>query len=198
MTRGVDAEAQLEELLGGAGRFALLCADQGMPLASMTPLETGGAAFMSAIESEVESLADGSAARFIGERVKEQLAVLVTAHHGRPTGEYKSALDEFAKLERQRAEAQTRLGRAQQRLDELEALRNRVGQAGRPGSRAGARASGQRRAARIRGGPRGAREGQGGRPGCRFVRETSRRVETGARRLRPARRRTRQVAGRGR
>ncbi len=126
VTRGVDAEAKLEELLGGAGRFALLCADQGMPLASMTPLETGGAAFMSAIESEVESLADGSAARFIGERVKEQLAVLVTAHHGRPTGEYKSALDELAMLERQRAEAQTRLGRAQQRLDELEALQNRL------------------------------------------------------------------------
>ena len=128
VTRGVDAEARLEELLGGAGRFGLLCADQGMPLASMTPLETGGAAFISAIESEVETVADGSAARFIGERVKEQLAVLVTAHHGRPTGEYKSALDELAKLERQREEAQTRLGRAQERLDELERLRNRLAQ----------------------------------------------------------------------
>jgi hypothetical protein len=126
VTRGVDAEARLEELLGGAGRFALLCADQGMPLASMTPLETGGAAFMSAIESEVESLADGSAARFIGERVREQLAVLVTAHQGRPTGEYKSALDGLTILERQRAEAQTRLGRAQERLDELETLRSRL------------------------------------------------------------------------
>ena len=126
VTRGVDAEARLEELLGGAGRFALLCADQGMALASMTPLETGGAAFMSAIECEVESIADGSAARFVGERVKEQLAVLVTAHRGQPTGNYKSALDELATLERQRAEAQTRLGRAQQRLDELEALQNRL------------------------------------------------------------------------
>jgi hypothetical protein len=126
VTRGVDAEARLEELLGGAGPFALLCGDQGIPLASMTPLETGGAAFMAAIESEVESLADGSAARFIGERVKEQLAVLVTAHHGRPTGAYKSALDELARLEAQQAEAQKRLVRAQERLDELETLRNRL------------------------------------------------------------------------
>ena len=55
VTRGVDAEARLAELLGGAGHFALLCVDQGTPLAAMTPLETGGAAFMAAIESEVES-----------------------------------------------------------------------------------------------------------------------------------------------
>ena len=132
VSRGVDAETQLATLLGGAGHFALLCVDQGMPLAAMAPLKTGGAAFMSAIESEVETVADGSAARFIGERVKEQLAVLVTAHHGRPTGEYKSALDELAKLEKQREEAQTRLGRAQERLDELERLRNRLAQLADP------------------------------------------------------------------
>ena len=39
-------------------------------MAAMTPVETGGAAFMAAIESEVETVADGSAARFVAERVK--------------------------------------------------------------------------------------------------------------------------------
>ena len=126
ITRGVDAEARMSELLGGSGHFALLCVDQGTPIAAVTPVETGGTAIMAAIESEVESVADGTAARFVGERVREQLSVLVTAHHGRPTGEYKSALHELSMLERQRAEAQTRLGRAQERLDELETLRNRL------------------------------------------------------------------------
>ncbi len=92
ITRGVDAEARMSELLGGSGHFALLCVDQGTPIAAVTPVETGGTAIMAAIESEVESVADGTAARFVGERVREQLSVLVTAHHGRPTGEYKSAL----------------------------------------------------------------------------------------------------------
>jgi energy-coupling factor transporter ATP-binding protein EcfA2 len=133
VTRGVDAEARLEELLGGAGRFALLCVDQGTPLASMTPLETGGAAFMAAIESEVESLTDGSAARFVGERVKAELATLLTSHNPpRPTGSLKTALDELASLETQREDAQARLGRAQARLDELEALRGRLAQLADP------------------------------------------------------------------
>ena len=85
---------------------------------------------MSAIESEVETVADGSAARFIGERVKEQLAVLRHEPQSADArrAEYKSALDELAELERQREEAQTRLGRAQERLDELERLRNRLAQ----------------------------------------------------------------------
>ena len=72
-------------------------------MASMAPMKTGGRALTEAIESEVESLADGSAARFIGERVKEQLSAFVTAHHRRPTGEYKAALDELARLEAQQS-----------------------------------------------------------------------------------------------
>ena len=127
LSRGADAEAQLASLLGGTGHFALLCVEQGTAMASMAPMKTGGSALMAAIESEVESLADGSAARFIGERVKAELAPLLTSHNPpRPTGSLKTALDELDVLERQRAEAQTRLGRAQERLDELETLRNRV------------------------------------------------------------------------
>lgn len=128
VTRGADAETQLAELLGGAGHFSLLCVDQGTPIAAMTPVETGGAAFMAAIESEVESVADGSAARFVAERVKEQLAVLVTSHHGRPTGAYKTAIDERDRLQRERQAAEQRLQSAQERLDKLEVLRGRLAQ----------------------------------------------------------------------
>jgi DNA repair exonuclease SbcCD ATPase subunit len=126
VTRGADAETQLAELLGGAGHFSLLWVDQGTPIAAMTPVETGGAAFMAAIESEVESVADGSAARFVAERVKEQLAVLVTSHHGRPTGAYKTAIDERDRLQRERQAAEQRLQSAQERLDKLEVLRGRL------------------------------------------------------------------------
>ena len=118
----------MSELLGGSGHFALLCVDQGTPIAAVTPVETGGTAFMAAIESEVESVADGSAARFVAERVREQLAVLVDGTIT-PTPDRSvqvGARRAFPCCERQRAEAQTRLGRAQERLDELETLRNRL------------------------------------------------------------------------
>ena len=126
VTRGVDAEARIAELLGGSGAFRAAVRRSGHADRRSDPDRDRWQAIMAAIESEVESVADGTAARFVGERVREQLSVLVTAHHGRPTGEYKSALDELSMLERQRAEAQTRLGRAQERLDELETLRNRL------------------------------------------------------------------------
>jgi hypothetical protein len=132
VTRGVDAETRLAELLGAAP-FALLCVDQGTPLAAMTPLETGGKALMTAIESEVESVTDSSAARFVTERVKEELGALVTSHNPpRPTGEYKTALDERDRLQRERQAAELRLASAQDRLDKLEALRGRLAQLGDP------------------------------------------------------------------
>jgi len=129
ITRGVDAEARMAELLGGAGHFSLLCVDQGTPIAAMTPVETGGAAFMAAIESEVESVADGNAARFVAERVQQELASLVTGHNPpRPTGAYKTALDERDRLQRERQAAEQRLQSAQERLDKLEVLRGRLAQ----------------------------------------------------------------------
>jgi DNA repair exonuclease SbcCD ATPase subunit len=122
--RGADAEGRLAELLGGAGHHALLCIGQGTPLNTVDPLDTGGATFMAAIESEVESVADGSAARFVAERVKAELGNLVTSHNPpRPTGALKAALDEHAGLVKQRDDAQQRLERAQMRLESLERLR---------------------------------------------------------------------------
>lgn len=133
VTRGVDAEARLAELLGGSAHFALLCVDQGTPLAAMTPVETGGKALMTAIESEVESVTDSSPARFVAERVKEELGALLTSHNPpRPTGEYKTALDERDRLQRERQAAEQRLASAQDRLDKLEALRGRLAQLSDP------------------------------------------------------------------
>jgi hypothetical protein len=129
VARGADAEARLAELLGGAEHFALLCVDQGSPLAAMTPVDTGGAPLMRAIESEVESVAEGNAARFVAERVKADLTALVTSHNPpRPTGVYKTALDERDRLQRDRQAAEQRLASAQERLDKLEELRGRLTQ----------------------------------------------------------------------
>jgi energy-coupling factor transporter ATP-binding protein EcfA2 len=129
VARGADAEARLSELLGGAEHFALLCVDQGSPLAAMTPINTGGAPLMRAIESEVESVAEGNAARFVAERVNAELAVLVTSHNPpRPTGIYRTALDERDRLLRDRQAAEQRLASAQERLDKLEELRGRLAQ----------------------------------------------------------------------
>jgi DNA repair exonuclease SbcCD ATPase subunit len=124
LSRGADAEAQLTDLLGGTGHFALLCVEQGAALASMAPVRTGGATFMAAIESEVENVADGNASRFVSERVKSELADLLTSHNPpRPTGALKAALDERDRLVKEKDEAQERLQRAQTRLDALELLR---------------------------------------------------------------------------
>ncbi len=122
--RGADAEVRLAELLGGTGHHALLCVEQGTPLSAMAPIETGGATFMAAIESEVENVADGSAARFVAERIRSELATLLTSHSSpRPTGALKAALDERDSLASQLEEARARTARAQSRLDELEQLR---------------------------------------------------------------------------
>ncbi len=124
VSRGADAETQLSKLLGGAGHFALLCVTQGRALAAMAPVRTGGATFMSAIESEVESVADGSASRLVAERVKAELSALFTSHvPPRPTGALKAALDERDSLARETAAAQDRLAHAQRRLEELEKVR---------------------------------------------------------------------------
>ncbi|MEI9902039.1 MAG: AAA family ATPase [Hyphomicrobium sp.] len=147
IARGADAEARLAELLGGAGHHALLCVEQGAPLAPMTPVETGGRAFAAAIERELESIADGSATRIVAERVKEELSGLLTSHNPpRPTGALKAALDERDALSRQHGEAQQRLSAAQARLDKLEALRARLSQL----SEQGALAAGDQAAADAR------------------------------------------------
>jgi DNA repair exonuclease SbcCD ATPase subunit len=127
VSRGADAETQLATLLGGTGHFALLCVAQGAAMASMAPVKTGGQTFMAAIESEVEQVTDGSAARFVAERVKAELAMLLTSHNPpRPTGAFKAALDERDALVRRRDEARGRLERAQLRLDELERVRGEL------------------------------------------------------------------------
>ncbi len=124
LCRGADAEAQLLSLLGSSGHFALLCVTQGTALAAMSPTRTGGETFMGAIEKEVESVADGNASRLVAERVRSELAGLMTSHTPpRPSGALKAALEERDRLGKQRDDALARMQRAQARLDTLEKVR---------------------------------------------------------------------------
>ncbi len=129
VARGGDAETKLSELLAGtdaAGRFALLWVDQGKPLAPLNAATADGALF-AAVEDEVESVADGGAARFVAARLRAEVGELVTSHSPpRPTGRYKTALDEQRDLDVRRAAARGRLAGAQARLEKLEGMRAKI------------------------------------------------------------------------
>jgi hypothetical protein len=129
VARGGDAETKLTELLAGtdaAGRFALLWVDQGKPLAPLNAATADGALF-AAVEDEVESVADGGAARSVAARLKAELGELATSHNPpRPTGRYKAALDEQRDLVVRRDAARVRLAGAQARLERLEGVRAKV------------------------------------------------------------------------
>ena len=131
VSRGGDAETLLTKLLGGAGHFSLLCVAQGEALSSMAPVKTGGATFMAAIESEVENVADGSAARYVAGRVRAELAGLVTSHNPpRPAGALKAAIDRRDDLVKQKDDARDRLKRALDRLEALQDVRVRLAEIG--------------------------------------------------------------------
>ncbi len=193
VTRGVDAEARLAELLGGAGHFALLCVDQGTPLAAMTPVETGGAAFMAAIESEVESVADGSAARFVAERV--QGAAGRSRHRPQSRRARRASTSRRSTSatgsRRRAAEAQTaaraRAGAARRAGDAA-----RAGLASLPTPKPCRRASTRptRRGARSRKRARRARSARAAEQAVASCEKQLGALKAGARRLRPARRRT--------
>ncbi len=129
ISRGGDAETRLAELLAGtdaAGDFALLWVDQGATLAPLKAATADGA-LLSAVEEEVESVADGGATRFVAARLRAELGELVTGHNPpRPTGRYKAALDEQRDLAARRETARSRLAGAQGRLDRLEVVREKI------------------------------------------------------------------------
>ena len=127
VARGPDAEARLAELVGTPGHFALLYGEQGLPFAAPSPLETGGATLLSAIESEIENVADGSITRTLTERVRAELATLLTAHSTpRPAGLYKETIEKRDMLARDLEAARQRLAVAQERLDALEGVRTEL------------------------------------------------------------------------
>lgn len=137
IARGGDAETQLAQLLAGPGRFALLWAEQGAPLATPDPAVDKDGAVMAAIEAQVENVADGGAARLLQEKVKEELSGLVTAHNPpRPAGRYKAALEERAHLERDRDAARGRLAHVRERLDRLQDIRDEMTGLTEPGAAA--------------------------------------------------------------
>ena len=130
IARGADAETRLAKLLAsadGSDRFALLWVDQGAALAPLNPTQKAGGALHAVIEGEVESVADGGAARFVAARLKAELSDLVTSHNPpRPTGRYKGALDEQRALASRRETARARLANVQARLDQLESVREKI------------------------------------------------------------------------
>ncbi|MGI9403327.1 MAG: AAA family ATPase [Hyphomicrobium sp.] len=134
--RGGDAESELSKLLSGSAgtqRFALLWVEQGKSLEALDPANTGGGALNAAIEAEVETVADGGAARIVHAMVKRELAALVTSHDPpRPTGAYKIALDERKDLKQQCQTARDRLTSAQTRLDYLASIRAQAAQLSDP------------------------------------------------------------------
>lgn len=130
VARGADAETQLTKLLSGAAEtrpLELLWVDQGTSFRPVTPSPPERNALLAAIEDEVETVADGGAARVVQARVKQELAALVTGHATpRPAGRYKDALDALKELERQHAEARTRLTAVEERLRKLDEVRREV------------------------------------------------------------------------
>ena len=151
VARGGDAETKLAELLAGkdaAGRFALLWVDQGKPLAPPSAEAAANGALLAAVEDEVESVTDGGAARFVGARLKAELAEFVTGHNPpRPTGRYKAAQDEQRDLAARRETARARLDGAQARLDRLGGVREKIARLADPAAataRAQAKADAER------------------------------------------------------
>lgn len=125
--RGGDAENELSKRLSGTAgteRFALLWVEQGESLIALDPAATAGNALNAAIEAEVETVADGRAARLVQARVKQELKSFITSHDPpRPTGTYKAALDEHRNLEQKCQAARDRLTKVQARLDQLADIR---------------------------------------------------------------------------
>lgn len=127
IARGGDAETHLARLMSEIGRFALLWVGQGGSLQPVKPAAEAGRSLMAAVEAEVESVADGGAAREVLALLKAELAELVTGHvPPRPAGRYKAALDEREQLQKQAREAEARLANAEARLEKLARLRNEV------------------------------------------------------------------------
>ncbi len=165
VARGGDAETELASLLSHAGRFALLWVDQG---GSLVPLAPAAGSLAAVVESEVESVADGGAARLVQQSLKAELADLVTSHAPpRPTGRYKAALDERQTLERQCEEAGRRLAGAEARLDRLQQVRDQIALASDP-----AAAAAQTQTAATA--KRALEEARAAREKCRHAEETRR------------------------
>jgi hypothetical protein len=133
IARGGDAEAQLERLMSETGRFALLWVGQGGSLEAVKPAALAGRSLTQAVEAEVETVADGGAAREVLALIKAELGDLVTGHTvPRPTGRYKAAMDARGRLTDACVEAQRRHEDAQARLDGLAGLRRQVAELAQP------------------------------------------------------------------
>ena len=140
--RGPDAHARALELIGqpddgGRGRIGLLWVSQGD---GPRPLMVGASEkslLLAAIGGEIADVASGRAARIIGERVAEELAVLVTSKHPKPRGAYEAAMKAQSRLTAELNAAQAQARSAEERAAQLDHLRSRHAGLADPSHRAG-------------------------------------------------------------
>jgi energy-coupling factor transporter ATP-binding protein EcfA2 len=144
--KGADADDRIEQLLraGEDGRLGLLWVDQGMPLAPVTPAKTLGETLARAVEADVAAAADGSKLRRVRERVRAELAELVTPGRGQPTGRYMQAIKTHESLQREHEAALLRRQAAESRLDQLASLGTEIDALAEPGAMASREAAVER------------------------------------------------------
>lgn len=143
---GDAAEERLQALLGfeppgkGAakgehrGIWGLFWVEQGTAFARPELSVQGRRTVEAALEDEVGQVLGGSRASALLAAIENRYAAFFTPKTGRPTGDYKTALDEVPRLEGERAALAQQLRDYEQKMDVLTQLRDRVAQHDRDGS----------------------------------------------------------------
>ena len=129
VSRNSDAEALLDRLLTGPSdraRLGLLWVEQGDGIEVAAPDGAAQTTLRTLIASEVETIADGGAARRILSEVAKALQRLVTPNNRRPTADYLAAIKarELSATAAQRASE--RYAAARERLDRLAVTTERL------------------------------------------------------------------------
>ncbi len=142
LARGREADEMVWELLGiapGVGRmvdeaaFGILWVEQGKSIRVPEPSEAATTALNTAIQAEVGNLVGGERARLVLAALKGELAQLVT-DTGRPKagGALAEATDHLDTLQRELANAETRLSILDHQLVDLAAKQSERGRLGDP------------------------------------------------------------------
>ncbi|MEZ5776306.1 MAG: hypothetical protein R3D33_16835 [Hyphomicrobiaceae bacterium] len=126
--RGADVDDALKALVDSGpalpAPLGLFWVPQKASLADLAPEREEGLSIRHLIGREIDSVAEGEAARAVREEVARQIAQHATAGRGQATGRYKEALAERQRLAAALALAERQLAEAGERLDRLGRLRD--------------------------------------------------------------------------
>ena len=124
LARGADAEARLDQLLGGRGAAgrSLVWLRQGEGMRAEPPDETGEALLRAAITREIAVAAGGDRLRQLRLRVQAALGEHVTLSRAQARGRYQAAGKALQVAESELAEARAAYAAAEALLDRLVAL----------------------------------------------------------------------------